>query len=321
MDVNKKTLGKYYTKNNPFNHKLFYEWFELTEPGSKILEPFAGANNIVKQIKDLGFTNRWSCFDIAPSENNVCPEVPILKKDTISDFPTGYTICITNPPYLAKNSASRLHLEYPDTDYDDIYKLCLELMLYHCDYVAAIIPESFMTSGLFLNRLYGVISLTYKLFDDTECPVCLALFTPKDDVKIYAGDEYLGNFTHLRNHDLSEYDNLHKWTFNDPHGKIGVKCVDNQNSDDIYFHDGEDIRPEDIKVSSRAFTRISGLPEDISLARFLHMCNQELNEYRKNTKDVFMTSFKGLRKDGRYRRRIDFKTLKRIMNKTLKKLK
>ena len=50
---------------------------------------------------------------------------------------------------------------------------------------------------------------------------------------------------------------------------------------------------------------------------FLYRCNQYLTWYRENTQDVFMTSFKGLRKDGRYRRRLDFETAKAIMSTVL----
>ena len=50
----------------------------------------------------------------------------------------------------------------------------------------------------------------------------------------------------------------------------------------------------------------------------LKINNIILNEYRDKTHDIFLTSFKGLRKDGVYRRRIDFRTVKCIMNKAIK---
>ena len=77
------------------------------------------------------------------------------------------------------------------------------------------------------------------------------------------------------------------------------------------------INPDDIKVSSRAFTRISGLPEDVNRDNFIDKCNSLLQEYRNNTQDVFLTSFKRVRKDGKYRRRLDFKTIRIILNKAL----
>ena len=325
----KKILGQYFTKTNPFDFDLFKTWllkirveYSLEEFNElTFLEPFAGSNNIVRMIKEIGLENDWACFDIDNSKENVTPEHIIVEKDTISSFPTGYDVCITNPPYLAKVSASRLKLPYPDTKYEDIYMLCLECMLSNCKYVAAIIPESFITSGLFTDRLYGVISLNVKMFDDTECPVCLALFVPSkngNNFRLYVGNKYLGDYDHLKSFDLSEYINYYEgWKFNDQQGEIGMKCVDNQQTDDIYFHEGELIEPSRIKISSRSFTRITGLPKGIDRQTFINEANNIINEYREKTKDVFLTSFKGLRKDGVYRRRIDFKTVRCIMNKAL----
>ena len=66
--------AKFFTVTNPFNvdpfHKLLKAipcWDELV-----LLEPFAGVNNIVTMVQDLGYCNTWACFDIdpAPVEQN-----------------------------------------------------------------------------------------------------------------------------------------------------------------------------------------------------------------------------------------------------------
>ncbi|NDW10684.1 DUF5053 domain-containing protein [Dysgonomonas sp. 520] len=323
----KRIRAKHYTNNNPFNHQMFKEWLYQIPNHHKLkyLEPFAGSNNIIQLAQDINNNiNDWSCYDIEPPITNNVPQYKIIKRDTIKSFPSGYDVIITNPPYLGKSSASRRKLNFPDTHYDDLYKLCLDIMLNNCPYVAAIIPESFITSGLFHNRLFGVISLNSKMFNDTDCPVCLGLFIPNNqdngDFKVYIGDDYVGMYNDSKQYDLSEYvKSNNNWVFNDSQGSIGVKCVDSQKGADIYFHRGEIIDPNKIKVSSRAFTRIGGLPENIDLDRFIAECNKELGLYRDNTKDIFMTSFKGLRKDGKYRRRIDFKTIRYILNKVLKR--
>lgn len=114
----------------------------------------------------------------------------------------------------------------------------------------------------------------------------------------------------LKKYNLHEYyDNYTKWKFNDKNGDIGVKCVDNNMTDDIYFLNGNFINSDNIKISGRAFSRISGIPKEIDTHVFINKCNDVLKEYRLLTKDVFMTSFKGLRLDKKYRRRIDFKTI------------
>lgn len=320
----KRKLGQYFTITNPFKHTLFIEWSKNIKDDDVLLEPFAGSNSIIKLIQEAGLYNKWSCYDIDNTKENYVPKFPVIKNDSINDFPSGFRVAITNPPYLAKVSAKRRRLFYPDTDYADLYMLCLDKMLENCDYVAAIIPESFITQNLFTERLYGVISLNIKMFEETDCPVCLALFSPEkecDCPQIYIGNEYVGGLCDLAKFNLEEYYSLYEWwVFNDKSGILGVKCVDNNSGDDIKFFEGEKIHPDKIKVSSRSYTRISGLPENIDLEKFIATCNKNVIEYRKNTKDVFMTSFKGLRKDNKYRRRIDFKTVKCIMNKSLQDL-
>lgn len=325
QDERKRQDGVYYTTSNPFHYPQFKEWFleiPITDR-NEILEPFAGSNNIPALLKDENITpDAWVCFDIKSPEKNICPEYLIEERDTIADFPKGFNLCITNPPYLAKNSAKRRKLPYPDTKYDDLYKLALEKILENCKYAGAIIPESFLTQGLFTDRLFLVTSLNQKMFEDTECPVCLALFVPESkDFRVYCGEEFLGYYSELKKQENELFDNPeNEWKFNDREGEIGVKCIDNQKEASIYFHKGEEIAPEKIKVSSRSYTRISGLPKNIELEAFLKKCNDILNGYRGKTKDVFLTSFKGLRKDGKYRRRIDFKTIRKIMDRAVAEL-
>ena len=320
----KRELGQYYTRENPFNHPLFREWMALTrcDESTTILEPFAGANNILKLMDESGYHNPWKCYDIAPPLENAFPKYSVEYRDTIESFPVGYDICVTNCPYLGKSSARRRKINYPWEE-DDLYKVCLNRMLNNCKYVAAIIPESFITAGIHKDRLWGVVSLTCRMFYDTDCPVCLSMFTPEgsESTRIYSNEEYLGTLEELGSTEITADTKYHHWVFNDRDGSIGVKTVDNQKCDDCKFFDGDNINPEDIKVSSRAFTRISGLPEDVDKEMFFSVCNRILNEYRSKTKDVLMTSFKGLRADGKYRRRLDFRTVRCIMNKALKEIK
>lgn len=309
---NQKQLGKYYTVSNPFSLKVFRKWFNKIPNISNltILEPFAGSNNIVR-LMDVN--NRWDCFDILPTTNLV-PEFPIMQRDTIEDFPIGYKLCITNPPYLAKNSATRRGLLYQGEPYDDLYKKCLEVMLRNTDYIAAIIPESFITSGLFQERLRCVVSLTCKMFDDTDCPVCLALFSKNRtaDFDVYQMDEYLGRYGDLLKF-KPQYLKKTRWTINDPLGEIGIICIDNTFKSSIRFVEGNTIDPSLIKPTSRLITRVSTDIPIKNLPFFLLECNKYLEWYRENTKDIFLTSFKGLRKDGKYRRRLDYETAKAIM--------
>lgn len=314
----KQQLGKYYTVNNPFDLKVFRDWFNSIPDIEKLtlLEPFAGSNNIVNL---MNVKNNWECFDVLPTKNNA-PQFKIKKRDTIQNFPSGFEVAITNPPYLAKNSATRNKLTYQGGVYDDLYKKCLEVLLYNVSYVAAIIPESFITAGIFQERLTAVISLTCKMFNDTDCPVCLALFSKDttDDFHVFRMDDYLGSY----NKNLIWYKpvntNKHKWKFNDPSGDIGIICIDSTKGSSIQFVPGANIDSNKIKVSSRAITRVSIVNNKIKDLNFLlNKCNEYLNWYRENTNDVFLTTFKGLREDGLYRRRLDFDTAKCILETVL----
>ena len=301
----------------------FYKWLEDIKITSKdrIIEPFAGSNNIPAMIEegDIITENEWSCFDIEPGDN-AFPKYKIIQRDTIKNYPTGFKVAITNPPYLSKNSATRRGLAFPKTKYDDLYKLCLEVMLKHTPYVAAIIPETFLTAGLFHERIHSVISLTCKMFSDTDCPVCLALFVPEneapDSFNIYRMNELLGTFKELSSGDIKDSLGI-AWKFNDPNGEIGIWCIDNTKCNSIVFGEGGKIKSSLIKNTSRSLTRVGGLPDAVDKEKFINKCNEILNKYRLETKDVFMASFKGLRVDGLYRRRLDFATARRIMNHAL----
>jgi hypothetical protein len=298
---------------------------------AKIIEPFAGSNSIVALVNSSVETltpRNWQSFDIHPEaiESNLVPEITLIRRDTLEDFPSGFDIAITNPPYLAKNSATRKGMVVHFGEYQDVFEVALHEMLSNCDWVAAIIPESFITRKIFKDRLDAVISLNHEMFDDTEFPVCLALFSPKSaiDFEIWRGDEFLG----LRNDLDKEVENLLsartliKPRFNAPLGEIGLIAIDNTNGPSLRFVSGETIPSEEIKVTSRSLTRISmdyvyvALEPDLVIAE----ANKVLDSYRELSSDVFLTAFKGLRADNSYRRRIDWNTAGRILNRAVANL-
>lgn len=328
MSETKREYGQFFTTVNPFNIDIFYKWIKLfIDDETILLEPFAGSCNICNMIKDLGYENDWKCYDIDPPE---IEEYEITQQDTINNFPLGFNVAITNPPYLGKSSASRRKLPFDGKGYDDLYKTSLSVMLDNLDYVAAIIPESFATSGLFHNRLYAIVSLTCKMFEDTDCPVCLALFVPnnkkeslgldENDFMLYRQDKYINLYSIVKSNLLISKYNKIDWKMNDKEGTIGIKCIDNTKGNSIIFVKGDTIDASKIKNSSRSFTRVSGLPNNVDLDKFIEKCNIILDSYRADTFDIFLTSFKGLREDNLYRRRLDFKTAKNIMNLAMEEI-
>ena len=72
------------------------------------------------------------------------------------------------------------------------------------------------------------------------------------------------------------------------------------------------IEARKMKISDRLLTKMDTDIEDIDSA--IETLNKELDRIRKKTHDVFFAPFKGLRKDGKYRRRVDFIFVRNLIN-------
>ena len=50
----KRQHGQFFTAYNPFDHPAFMEWAEQAHlPRQEILEPFAGANCIIRHLEEM----------------------------------------------------------------------------------------------------------------------------------------------------------------------------------------------------------------------------------------------------------------------------
>ena len=333
----KRASGRYYTRGNPFQLEPFQMWAKASNLAQQItLEPFAGAKDIPQLIDAANLQCRdWAFFDIEPGAEG------IVQRDTLADFPKGFEVCITNPPWLARNSATRRGLPFPETTrYDDLYKYAIEKCLTHCGWVAAIIPEAFIRSGLFLQRLSDFISLVPQtqdktnyppdkggrgvsvypsdkggrgvsvMFEDTEHPVGLALFAPRatSDVRVWRNNQLLGGINELRRH-LPQPSSNRNIVFNDPNGNLGLIAIDNTVSASIRFCLPEELKDYPIRVHCRSITKI-GVPWHVDI----DLLNARLKTIREKTHDVFLTAFKGIRRDGHYRRRLDWALSRAIVD-------
>ena len=326
----KRASGRYYTRGNPFQLKPFQLWAKASNlEHQTILEPFAGAKDIPRLIDAARLQcPNWAFFDIEPGAKG------IVQRDTLADFPKEFNACITNPPWLARNSATRRGLPFPEvTRYDDLYKYALEQCLAHCGWVAAIIPEAFIRSGLFLERLCDFISLvpqkegkaeyenekrdTSYMFEDTEHPVGLALFASEatSDVRIWQNNRFLGTMRELREH-LPQPSSNRDIVFNDPKGNLGLIAIDNTVAASIRFCPPEELKDYPIRVQCRSITKI-GVPWRVDIDTL----NARLTTIREKTHDVFLTAFKGIRRDGHYRRRLDWALTRAIVDRQRLQLK
>ena len=317
----KRRQGRYYTagETNPFALRAFRAWArEAGLPRRRLLEPFAGRGDLLQKLEEVGLLGAASAFDIAPATKGVSKKVikKVKRRDTLENFPQGYQVCVTNPPWLARNSASLRGLPFPVCAYDDLYKHALEQCLANCAYVAALVPESFIRSfarsSLFRARLHSFVSLTGALFVETAHPVGLAMFSPRleNDIALYRNDLCLGGYQELQ-HCLPLLRKKKMMRFNDGRGELGLFALDNTKEASIRFCDIEEVRGYKIGVSSRAITMIK-IDERVT-RQFLNNINDVLNSFRDRTHDIFLTAYRGLRKDGMYRRRLDWGLAKHII--------
>ncbi|CAG8724776.1 8829_t:CDS:2, partial [Cetraspora pellucida] len=204
-----------------------------------------------------------------------------------------------------KNSAHRKKIDFPNTKYDDLYKLCLEIMLKNCDYVGAIIPASFINAELFQERLHSYTLLSSQMFTDTENPVCLVLFSPEksNSIYLYENDKYIGELYSLKRQVeqflINNKSQSTTITFNNKQGNLGLRAIDGTRFPTIAFIEAKQVPKRKIKVSSRHLTRIY-VSQEVNLS----LLNEKLKELREITNDFFLTPFRGLRKDGKFRRQI-----------------
>lgn len=302
----KRQNGQFFTEGNPFRHRAFKLWADRCELSeTTVLEPFAGANGLIEHLEAMGLCDRSVSYDIHPADDRV------QTRDTLEAFPHGFDVCITNPPWLAKNSATARGLAFPDCPYDDLYKFALEKCLDNCGWVAALVPESFVRAGLFQERLTDFVSLTSRLFSDTAHPVGLALFQPDEagDVKVWSGQSKVGRLSELaslRPRPLPEGPPVR---FNAADANVGLIAVDNTHGASIRFCEIEELASYPVKHTGRYITHLR-----VSARVRINAWNSYIRSFREQTRDVLMTPYRGIRKDGMYRRRLDWDLARGIIH-------
>ena len=302
----KRQDGRFYTIGDPFHHPAFRAWARRSGlPAHIVLEPFAGANRLIEHLEGMGLCTRSESYDLAPSHPRV------RERDTLKSFPEGFRVCVTNPPWLAKNSATFRGYDFPDCPHDDLYKFALEKCLYHCDSVAALVPESFICAHVFKERLTDFVSLHPDLFTDTGHPVGLALFGPDpvQDVQVWSGDSRVGTLSELEKLRPQPRPGGPRVRFNDPQGNVGLIALDNTKTASIRFCPAEELADYPVKHTGRHITKLR-VDGKIRIRKW----NEHLADFRARTYDMLMTCYKGIRKDGRYRRRLDWKLARGIIH-------
>lgn len=323
--MNKKVkLGQFFTKKDIWLKDQIRD-FIMKSTQSVAYDPFAGAGDLLLLATQLGF-HKTKGLDI---DENLSWEI----NDSLKKIPHyENAIIITNPPYIAKQSATRKNINlsdyFNDSIYDDVYLIALDRMLEAQKYIVAIVPESFINSNYKQkNLLHSITILEENPFEDTENPVCVVCFDGRkkdfSEIKVFSGSRYLNNlayFEHLR----LEPDNSVDVSFNDKNGWLALRATDSSNGIDlIHFSLKEEMDYDwenNIRVSSRHISLLNLNIEKERRLSFISLANEIIYTLRKDSSDVIFTPFKGNTKYGKRRRRLDFRMARAIIERAYIKM-
>jgi len=314
--IKKRSLGQFFTKNDFWLKSHVLEFIKSTD--AKIaFDPFAGDGDLLNVAQKIGF-KKIKGLDI---DENLNWEI----NDSLLNIPKiKNSITITNPPYLTNYSAKRKGIyenvkQYFNTcSYDDIYQLAIEKTLVN-DFGVMIIPETFINSKFPKNRLVSITIIEDQLFNDTENPICVICFDNKqksyDQIDVYKNDQLIGTLGYFEKMRRTPHKNIYM-KFNAPKGQIALRAVDTTNPQKpISFMRPEEIDYDlsDIKHSSRLITLIEVKADDQAIDKIIKHSNQTLFDFRRKTYDVLLSPFKGNKKNGERRRRLDYMTARAFL--------
>lgn len=299
----KCNYGQFFTTSDKWLYPQIIEFIK----NKKILDPFAGDGNIFETLTKIGITD-FRGMDI---DDTLSWEV----NDGLVHIPETDRMIVTNPPYLAKNSANRNGLDaykyFGGNGHSDIYQIALVRMLESHDDIVAIVPETFINNPIYESRLRSITVVEDELFTDTDCPVCIVCYGGEDSVStdVYKGAKYCFTLAELKKHVKNPRNTIHI-KFNVQDGNLGLRAIDGTGKECIKFcTPGKLNYPIDkIGSTSRAITLIK-----VDNPRIVTECNRILSKYRKDTHDLLLSPFKGNKKNGKRRRRLDFKTARAII--------
>ncbi|MGD9157229.1 MAG: hypothetical protein PVG39_02370 [Desulfobacteraceae bacterium] len=328
--MKKQNLGQFNTKNDVWLRPHIKE-FILDSGCDVLVDPYAGEGDLLNALS--GHFKSYIGYDIDPS-------MGWSINDGLVDVPRhDSAIVVTNPPYLAKNSATRNNFESykyfeDNTMYEDLYQIALCKVLDIYKKAVFIIPETYFQANIFRSYLDLYTVIEDNPFVDTDCPVCVAAFTVNNDFfklagnnfKIYKNAKFLFDSNTLEDIMLNLNTNWcsprYPLVFNDVDGNLGLRGIDGIGSmDKIKFCKPEelDYNLDGVGETSRSITVINVKNVDVN-EEFISRANYLLNKLRKETHDIIFSPFKNNNKLGHRRRRLDFRLARKIIEKTIETL-
>lgn len=318
MDSKKIKLGQFFTKATLWLKPQVVDFIKKSGC-TTAYDPFAGGGDLLLAAKDILGFKKVKGLDI---DSSLSWDI----NDSLLSIPSVEGgIIITNPPYIAKQSASRkkidLSLYFNSSNYDDVYLIALDKMLAAQKYVVVIIPESFINSSYQQkHKLHSITILEENPFEDTENPVCVACFDSVnktfDKIKVYKNDKLIGSLQNIQDVRIEPGHNI-KITFNTLKGWLGLRAIDSTDDKTFIKFDYKERFDYDwennIKISSRHYTLIDLDVPVNKRAAYIKKCNVLLERIRKESFDILLTPFMGNTKKGIRRRRLDFRLARAIM--------
>lgn len=338
----KRDLGQFFTRESVWMQPHIRDHLErLSQQYTVCVDPFAGEGDLLKVAsKETGIKTIGHDHDAKICQEHGWKENDSIREPAVEEN----AFVLTNPPYLAKNSAKRIGspmVKYFDSGFvpgieeqqlkilDDLYKLAIEKVIQLYDDSIWIVPESVIQDIVKLDewrdRLHSVTILEENPFEDTEHPVCVLIFSknPQSPV-IYKNSEKIGLWSeiftiHKRPFEMAVRKT--KMDFNSRNGQLGFRAVDGTSKGDdqkIRFVHGDELDleypREKIKVSTRHLTYIDVDLDFDELMFVIDRANEIIANYRNDTKDVFLTPFMGNNKEHNRRRRLDYRLARAIFN-------
>jgi hypothetical protein len=325
IDAPKVRTGRFLTTGDGWLCEPVLEFLRAAG-ADEVVDPFAGDGHLLRHVVEAGIEVPTSGYDIAPGWP---------RNDSLASIPSHpAAVIVTNPPYLAKHSASRKRVlrtvarYYADGDLD-LYQVAVRRCLEASPHVVALLPETFLHAGVLRERLERVVVIERESpFDDTTCPILVACFGPEeraaDEVWVWRDEQRVGT--------LAELDALRRAgavsdaiRFNDPNGAIALQAVDGVDpAVRIAFGprsaSGYDVAG--IKPSSRlvTFVTVDGVDDETRVDRLCTLANARLAALRDGIGELALSPFKGNDRLGRRRRRLDYRQARAILTAALAEL-
>ncbi|MFY9259712.1 MAG: hypothetical protein WAO71_04305 [Gallionella sp.] len=313
IDAHKTTTGRFFTVKSSWLTAPVYEFIaHALSHAPRVLDPFAGDGHLLDKCAAV-FNCKINGLDIH--------HVKWAVNDSLLAIPAAADqMIVTNPPYLAKYSASRKGVGaavagyFADTDDEDLYQIALRRCLSAARFVVAIIPETFLNSKFPKHALVAVSVLENNPFTDTDVPVCVACFDTQqcDGVtaaRIYKADIFCATLGDIHRQRLPAARDA-RIQFNVADGQVALRAVDSTDpAIRIAFVLAADFHyaRDKIKVSSRLLTYIAlqNVPPE-ALPDLITRANLALETLRTTSHDLILSPFKGNNKAGVRRRRLDY---------------